>query len=161
AYLEAHQATGRDDYAATARGIFEYVSRDLTSADGAFLSAEDADSEGEEGKFYVWTPEEVRAALGDDAAPFEFRYGVTSEGNFEHETSILHEAHTIAETAARFDLEAMEVSRRLDDARARLLAARSHRVRPHRDDKVLASWNGLMISAYARGARVLRDPGLA
>ena len=161
AYLEAYQATGRPEDAETARGVLDYVARDLTSPDGAFLSAEDADSEGEEGKFYVWTPGETRAALGErDAAVFDYRYGVTAAGNFEHGASILHEAHTLAETALRFKLLPDEARELLAGARARLLAARSQRIRPHRDDKVLTAWNGLMISAMARGARVLGDPRL-
>ena len=162
AYLEAYQVTNKREYAETARGIFEYVSRDLTSPEGAFYSAEDADSEGEEGKFYVWRPSEVQAVLGEkDASLFNFRYGVTPDGNFEHGTSILHESHSVTETASRFAIPADEVARRLAQARARLLTARGKRVRPHRDDKVLSAWNGLMISACARGARVLGDESLA
>jgi uncharacterized protein YyaL (SSP411 family) len=161
-YLDAHQATGRPEYAATARGILEYVARDLTSPEGAFYSAEDADSEGEEGRFYVWTPAESAAVLGAADAPlFDFVHGVTPQGNFEHGASVLHLAHTTAGAARRFGLPEPEARRRLAAARARLLEARGRRVRPHRDDKVLTAWNGLMISAFARGARVLRDPVLA
>jgi hypothetical protein len=162
ACLEAHQVTGRTQYAETARGIFDYVARDLTSPDGAFYSAEDADSEGVEGRFYVWTPAELTAVLGDDDARiFAFRYGVTEEGNFEHAWSILHEARTPDDTAREFGLSVESVVSRLAAARTRLLEARASRVRPHRDDKVLTSWNGLMISAFARGARVLAAADLA
>ena len=161
AYLEAYQATGRREYAETARGVFAYVIRDLTSTEGAFYSAEDADSEGEEGKFYVWTPAEVEAVLGKDAAaPFMHRYGITPSGNFEHGASILNEVHSLEETAKQFGIAAAELETRLDQARARLLEERSKRIRPHRDDKVIAAWNGLMISAFARGSRVLGDEGL-
>jgi len=161
AYLEGYQVTGDPAYAATARDIFAYVSRDLTSPEGGFTSAEDADSEGEEGKFYVWTPDQITAAVGSEDAPaFMFRYGVTREGNFEHGTSILHEAHTLAETAAETGLSGDEARRRIDRARQQLFEARGRRVRPHRDDKVLTAWNGLMISAFARGARVLGDESL-
>jgi uncharacterized protein len=161
-YLDAHQATGRPEYAATARGVLDYVARDLTSPDGAFFSAEDADSEGEEGRFYVWTPAETAAALGAADAPlFDFVHGVTSEGSFGHGGSVLRLARTAAEAAQQFGLAPAEVERRLAGARARLLEARGRRVRPHRDGKVLTAWNGLMISAFARGARVLDDPGLA
>ena len=161
AYLEGFQATGDPTYAATARDIFAYVSRDLGAPEGAFYSAEDADSEGEEGKFYVWTPDQVTAAVGSDDAPtFIFRYGVTRGGNFEHGTSILHEAHSLAETAAETGLSADEARRRIERARQRLLEVRGRRVRPHRDDKVITAWNGLMISAFARGARVLGDESL-
>ena len=161
-YLDAHQATGRPEYAATARGIFDYVARDLTSPEGAFYAAEDADSEGEEGRFYVWTPEQTAAALGTADAPlFDFVHGVTAQGNFADGGSVLCLAHTVAEAAQRFGGSPAEVERRLAGARARLLEARGRRVRPHRDGKVLTAWNGLMISAFARGARVLDDPGLA
>ncbi len=162
AFVEGYQVTGDPRYAATARDIFAYVTRDLGAPEGGFYSAEDADSEGEEGKFYVWTPAEVESALGKDAAAlFAHRYGVTPAGNFEHGTSILSEVQTLEETAQAFRLAPAEAERRLGAARARLLAARAKRVRPHRDDKVLAAWNGLMISAFARGARVLGDPALA
>ena len=161
AYLEGYQATRDPRYAATARDIFAYVGRDLSAPEGGFYSAEDADSEGEEGRFYVWTPAEVEAIAGqEDAAPFMFRYGVTPRGNFEHGTSILHEAHSMEETAARFKLAEPEAELRIGRARERLLVARGKRVRPHRDDKVITAWNGLMISAFARGARVLGDGAL-
>jgi len=162
AYLEAYQSTGTPAYAATARAIFAYVARDLTSREGGFDSAEDADSEGEEGKFYVWTPAELERVLGDaDAQLVARRYGVTDTGNFEHGASILHESQSIEAVARELGLETAEAERRLADARARLLEERSLRPRPHRDDKVLAAWNGLMIAALARGARVLDDPALA
>ncbi|MBI3539858.1 MAG: thioredoxin domain-containing protein, partial [Candidatus Eisenbacteria bacterium] len=161
AYLEAFQATGEPAYAATARGIFAYVARDLTSPGGAFDSAEDADSEGEEGRFYVWTPDEITSLLGDDAAPFAARYGVSARGNFEDGTSILHEARPLDDVAREAGLTPGDLAVRLARARATLFAAREKRVRPHRDDKVLTAWNGLMISAFARGARVLGDADLA
>ncbi len=161
-YLEGYQATGNPEYAATARGIFDYVARDLTTPEGAFDSAEDADSEGEEGRFYVWTPGGIEATLpGPEAKWFEYRYGVTPGGNFEGGSSILHEAHSIDETARHFGVDRGAVAAGLERARVTLLEARSRRVRPHRDDKVLTAWNGLMISACARGARVLGDPALA
>ena len=161
ACLEAWQATGNRAYAETARGIFAYVERDLSSPEGGFYSAEDADSEGEEGRFYVWTPAEIELALGADAALFACRYGVTPQGNFEHGTTILSEVGTLSECGKRFAIAPAEAERRIDAARAKLLEVRSRRVRPHRDDKVLAAWNGLMISAFARGARVLSEPRLA
>src|SRR5207244_11331383 len=101
AYLEAYQATREPAYAQTARGILDYVARDLTAPEGGFDSAEDADSEGEEGKFYVWSPDEIEAVLGhEEAALFERHYGVTREGNFENGSSILHEADPLAATAS-------------------------------------------------------------
>lgn len=153
-YLEAYQVTRRELFAETARGIFEYVLRDLTSPEGGFYSAEDADSEGEEGKFYVWTPEQIEAVLGAErAAAFCQAYGVTAAGNFEQlGTSILHLEAPVADAAQ---------ARQLAGDRARLLAARSRRIRPHLDDKVLTSWNGLMIAAFAKGAAVLDEPRYA
>ena len=157
AYLEGHQVTGEARYAATARAIFDYVARDLTSPQGAFYSAEDADSEGEEGKFYVWTPAELEAVLGPDPARrFAARYGVSEAGNFEHGTSILHQAAGHPAGGASLSPEGEDAA-----WSARLLEHRSKRVRPHRDDKVITAWNGLMISACSRGARVLGDPELA
>src|SRR5262249_37911763 len=144
-YLEAYQATGEESYAETAAGILRYVDRDLSSPEGGFDSAEDADSEGEEGKFYVWTKAELDAALEPAVArTFEARYGVTAKGNFEG-ANILHRAGALLQDQAA----------ELGEAERRLLEARNRRVRPHRDDKVIAAWNGLMISAFAKGARVL------
>jgi hypothetical protein len=162
AYLEAFQVTGNPAYAATARGILDYVARDLTAPEGGFYSAEDADSQGEEGKFYVWTPAELEQVLGSaDARLVAERYGVTAEGNFEHGASILHEARSPDDAARAAGVDPDQADRRLAAARRTLLEARSQRARPHRDDKVLAAWNGLMISAYARGARVLSEPEYA
>ena len=169
AYVECAQATGSRFYAAVAREIVTYVLRDLTGAEGGFLSAEDADSEGEEGKFYVWTPGELRAVLGeDDATVVEAAYGVEERGNWIDPahgrltgTSILHVVGDPREVAGRFGLEPAALGARLESARERLLAARSGRVRPHRDDKVLTSWNGLMIAAVARVAQVLGEPTFA
>src|SRR5205085_493507 len=119
---------------------FAYVSRDLTAPEGAFDSAEDADSEGEEGRFYVWTPAQLADVLGaEDAALFAFRYGVTPEGNFEHHTSILEEAHSLEESARHAGITEADAEARLERARAALLEARSRRVRPHRDDKVITA----------------------
>jgi uncharacterized protein YyaL (SSP411 family) len=162
AYLDGWQASGDPAYATTARDIFAYVARDLTSADGAFWSAEDADSEGEEGRFYVWTPRQLHEALGaDDAKLAALHWGVTESGNFEHGASILHAALAPDRSAERLGIAPKEAERRIEQARGALLAARSARPRPHLDDKVLTAWNGLMIAALARGARVLNEPSLA
>jgi hypothetical protein len=161
AFLEGYQVTGDERYAATARGIFAYVGRDLSAPEGGFYSAEDADSEGEEGRFYVWTRAEIEAIAGaEDAPAFIARYGVTSAGNFEDGTNILHEARPLEEVAAELKLSEAEARTRIERASRKLFEARGTRVRPHRDDKVLTAWNGLMISAYARGARVLGDETL-
>jgi uncharacterized protein YyaL (SSP411 family) len=162
AYLEAHQATGSPRYADVARGIFDYVTRDLRLPGGAFASAEDADSEDEEGRFYVWTPAMLADALpAATAALFATRYGVTERGNFEHGVSALFEARSLADAAVAHDLEPEEARALLDAARVTLLGVRARRVRPHRDDKVIAAWNGLMISAFARGFAMFGDQELA
>jgi uncharacterized protein YyaL (SSP411 family) len=159
AYVEAHQVTGRPDYARVARETIGYVLRDLRDRRGAFHSAEDADSEGEEGKFYVWRPSEVEAALGPERArAFSAHYGVTAAGNFEHGASILHVARPAAETAKALGLPAADLERILAEGRARLFEARGRRVRPHLDDKVLTDWNGLMISALAVAGSALDEP---
>jgi hypothetical protein len=162
-YLDAHAVTGEPSYAAAARGVFDYVARDLTAPEGAFHSAEDADSEGEEGRFYVWTPQQIGTVLGDarTAALLEDLYGVTPQGNFEGRTTILSEVRSLEEVAKRQGLTPAEAASRLAAARAALLEARAKRPRPHLDDKVLTSWNGLMIAATAKGARVLGEPALA
>ncbi|MFI5370960.1 MAG: thioredoxin domain-containing protein [Candidatus Eisenbacteria bacterium] len=162
AYLEGFQATGNPRYAEVARGIFDYVLRDLALPGGAFASAEDADSEGEEGRFYVWTPASLAAALSPaEAALFAARYGVDETGNFEHGATVLHEAITLEAAAAAHGVDPATTGERLARSRATLLEVRARRPRPYRDDKVLAAWNGLMISALARGAWVLGDASLA
>jgi uncharacterized protein YyaL (SSP411 family) len=158
-YLEAYLITRRDAYADVARGIFDYVLRDLTDAQGGFYSAEDADSEGEEGKFYVWTPADVTDVLGAEEAQLFCRfYGVTGEGNFEHGTNILNVEQALEDFATLKGYEPGALATRLSRARARLLDARAKRVRPHRDDKILTSWNGLMIAGFAYGGAVLGEP---
>ena len=157
AYLEAWQATGKDRYRRVAAGIFDYVLRDMTDARGGFHSAEDADSEGEEGKFYVWRPDQIRAALGEeDAALFAECYGVSESGNFEGR-NILHVPKNPAAFARRKGLSEEELEERLAPLRRKLLAERARRVRPGKDDKVLSAWNGMMISALARGHQVLGE----
>ena len=155
AYLEAYQATGKDLYRRVAAGIFDYVLRDMTDPRGGFHSAEDADSEGEEGKFYVWRPEEITAVLGEEEGAFFCRcYGVSEEGNFEGR-NILHVPRDRAAFLQREGISEAELEDRLALLRRKLLAERDKRVRPAKDDKVLAAWNGMMISALARGYQVL------
>ena len=155
AFIEAYQVTGNKVYAAAANGIFAYVLRDMTDAGGGFYSAEDADSEGEEGRFYVWTYEEVLELLGDETGRlFCGVYHVTEEGNFEKGQSILHLGAPLQKLALYRAHDPNEFVLRMADARNALLRERSNRTRPHLDDKVITSWNGLMISAFALGARV-------
>ncbi|MDE1171830.1 MAG: thioredoxin domain-containing protein [Verrucomicrobium sp.] len=164
AYLEAHQITGKAEYAATTRDILDYVRHHLTSPGGGFYAAEDADSSLEEnpaahaeGAFYVWTLAEIEETLGEDAAFFAAHYGVEKEGNAPpgsdpHGEFPLKNILIERKPPARKDLK------RLIACREKLLARREKRPRPHRDEKVLASWNGLMISAFARAGRILHEP---
>lgn len=162
AYLEAYQATGDARHARVAREIFTYVEREMTDPDGGFYSAQDADSEGVEGKFYVWTPDEVKAVLGaDDGALFCDVYDITPGGNFEGK-SIPNRIHTsLASAARRYGMTVEELAQRLETMRRKLFAARGRRVPPHKDDKILTAWNALMIAALAKGAKVLDEPALA
>ncbi|WP_306599599.1 thioredoxin domain-containing protein [Geothrix sp. 21YS21S-2] len=143
-YLEAFQLTGEPRHRETARATLDYLLRDLRDPAGGFHSSEDADSEGEEGRFYVFTPAEIEGVLGADAGRFCEAYGVTAQGCFEHGTSVLH----------RFEARGAAVEEGL---RARVLAFRNARVRPGKDDKVLAAWNGLALGAFARGFQVLGE----
>ncbi|MGD8189348.1 thioredoxin domain-containing protein [Brevibacillus ginsengisoli] len=157
-YLETFEATHIEYYARVAREVFTYVLRDMTDPEGGFYSAEDADSEGEEGKFYVWTPEEVREALGKDIGTFYSNvYDITKHGNFEGHSipNLIHQ--TIESFAKRLGKTAEQIIPLLNGAREKLFAVRERRIHPDKDDKILASWNGLMIAALAKGARVLGD----
>ena len=169
ACVETFGATGRDEYADLAREILTYVLRDMTDDTGGFYSAEDADSEGEEGKFYLWSPEELRDVLGDDEGRLIARvFNVTDEGNFVDPVhggrtgrSILHRTAPLDELAETLKLPPDALTRRVSAARQKLFDARERRVRPHKDDKVLADWNGLMIAALAKASRALGEPDYA
>ncbi|MGI6091904.1 MAG: thioredoxin domain-containing protein [Veillonellaceae bacterium] len=156
-YLEAYQCTGNKDYAKVAEQILTYVMRDMTNAEGGFYSAEDADSEGEEGKFYVFTRQQILDLLGEkDGTLFADFYDITPQGNFEHGSSILNYVDNDIESyAARVGLEAVDLTRKLEECSAKLYRYRDKRVHPYKDDKVLTVWNALMISAFAKAARVL------
>jgi uncharacterized protein YyaL (SSP411 family) len=169
AYTEAYQATGKAEYAQTAREVFSYVLRDMRAPIGAFYSAEDADSEGEEGKFYLWTEEQIRRVLSPDEADLIIKvFNVGKEGNFHEEATggrsgrnILHLRRGLQEIASDLKIPEQRLRAHLGSAREKLFAAREKRIHPHKDDKVLADWNGLMIAALAKGARVLDEPGYA
>jgi uncharacterized protein len=151
AALEAFQATGNPLCRQTAEEIFAYVLREMTSPDGGFYSAQDADTEGEEGRCYLWTPAEVREILGEkDGAVFCRLFDVTDNGNFEGR-SILHLPVSPAQFAVREGVLPGALAADLERWRVRLLAAREERVRPFRDEKILTAWNGLMIAALAKG----------
>jgi len=159
AYTEAYQATGQLAFAQVAREIFSYVMRDMTSPEGGFYSAEDADSEGKEGLFYVWTPQEVEKHLGKNLGDLFCRfYDITEAGNFEEGRSIPRMPVSFEVFAAREAMDPTRLDRLLGDARDRLFGAREKRVYPLKDDKVLTSWNGLMIAALAKGHQALGDP---
>jgi uncharacterized protein YyaL (SSP411 family) len=162
AYIETYQVTGDDKYARTAQEIFTYVLRDMTSPEGGFYSAEDADSEGEEGKFYLWNEGEIIDSLGpDDAKLFSEAFSIQADGNFADEASgrktglnIPHLERSIAELASSCGMPENELSMRLEKLRQKLYKIREARVRPHKDDKILTEWNSLMIAALAKGAQV-------
>jgi uncharacterized protein len=155
-YLEAYQATGEEFYKRIAEETLDYVVRDMTSPEGGFYSAEDADSEGEEGKFYVWMPEEMRGELNAEEATIAERYwDVTARGNFEGK-NILYVPRPPEAVAAEFGISPEELWERVKEIRSKLLAARERRVRPGRDEKILAAWNGLMLRSFALAARVLK-----
>jgi len=152
AYAEAWQVTGDDSFAATARDIAAYLLRDMHDQQGGFYSAEDADSEGEEGRFYLWKAGEIRQLLGRGAASFMQAYGVEPDGNIHEATSDSTAGMNILHQTGRVDIAAFS------SQRATLLRARDQRIRPFRDDKVLSSWNGLTIAALALTGRILHEP---
>jgi uncharacterized protein YyaL (SSP411 family) len=168
AYSEYVEVRPASAMAAVVREVAAYVLRDLTSQEGAFYSAEDADSEGEEGKFYVWSMEELRSVLGEDEARIAAAaWGLTEPGNYRDEATgeltglnIPHVARPPASVAAALHMSESDLTAGLDAARGRLFARRAERERPLLDDKVLTDWNGLMIAALARAGRVLSDAEL-
>ncbi len=165
AYTEAYLATGKREYERTVREILAYVVRDMTSPKGGFYSAEDADSEGEEGKFYLWTVDEVRAALSDEQAEFAIGvFNLDPEGNFLDEatkrqtgTNIPHLQESHTEAAGRRGLDSTAFDSHLDEIRRKLFDIREKRIHPLKDDKILTDWNGLMAAALARAGQVFRD----
>ena len=179
AYLDAFQITHDRQFESIGRDVLDYVARDMTSKEGGFFSAEDADSpavaevgdpghgKNTEGAFYVWTKNEIDAALGDATEIFDFYYGVQSHGNAPEGSdpqdefrgkNILIKRSTIGETAKHFKKSEDQVRQSLADSREKLFSMRAKRPRPHLDDKIIAAWNGLMISAYARAAQILDEP---
>ena len=158
-YLHAWQITRDPFYKRIVEEILDFIAKEMTHPQGGFYSSLDADSEGEEGKFYVWTLDEIRDALQNKTEFFEAAYGVTTQGNWEGKT-ILQRTMDDASLAARFGLSPELVQTKLADSHSRLYAARARRVRPGTDDKVLTSWNGLMLAAFAEAARVLADVNL-
>ena len=157
-YLHAFQTTRKPLYRRVVEETLDYVTREMTHPSGGFYSAQDADSEGVEGKFFVWRPEEITDILGKEAAEVVNRvYGVTRTGNFEGH-SILHVAEPPEKAAGELGMAQPELDALLQASKAALLRARESRVRPARDDKVLTSWNGLMLGAFAEAGAVLDRP---
>ena len=167
-----HFPLARSAFAGIARKTLDYMLRDLCHPEGGFYSAEDADSlppngagkEKSEGAFYVWSLDEIRSVLGDDGRLFALRYGLVDQGNVENDPqgefpgkNVLFEARSLEEVAREVGLTPVEVDRRLNEARKKLLEVRARRPRPHLDDKILTSWNGLALSAFARAFSVLGE----
>ncbi len=157
-YLQAYQITKNQKYATIAREVFEYVLRDMTDTQGGFYSAEDADSEGKEGAFYVWDPKQIKSILDkDEAEIFIDYYGVTEEGNFEEGKTILHISTSTIHLEKKFQKDHTALMDILSKARSKIFNERAKRIRPHRDDKIITAWNGLMISSMAYGGAVLQE----
>ena len=157
-YLHAWQITHEPFFKRIVIETLDFVTREMTHPDGGFYSSLDADSEGEEGKFYIWAKPEIQKAIANDL-DFEFfsaAYGITEKGNWEGKT-ILQRVLDDASLAARFKMDEKTIAAKLADCHSKLLAARAQRIRPNTDDKILTAWNGLMLQAFAEAARVLDD----
>src|SRR5690606_24756957 len=154
-YLEAHLVTGLDLYRTIATETLDWILREMTSEEGGFFSATDADSEGGEGRFFVWTSDEIENLLGDrDARIVCSYYGITPQGNFEDGRSIAHVARDASQVAAEHGIDLQELEETIVRARQRLYDARERRPKPFRDEKVITSWNALALAAFARAAQV-------
>ena len=158
-YTQAYQVTARGDYASVARRTLDYALRDMTDPGGGFCAAEDADSEGEEGAFYLWQLAQIEAVFRPQAARlFARRFGVTREGNFENGRNILHLARTVPQLSEEFGMEPQEIEHELAAAVEQLRAFRDTRAHPAKDDKIIMAWNGLMISALSVAGAALEEP---
>ncbi len=174
-YLDAYLVTGDNYFADVTRDVLAYVGRVMTAPEGGFYSAEDAESaikaaephEKEEGAFYVWSKNEIDELLGDDAEIFNFYFGADEYGNAPQgsdphsvfaEKNILYKAHSLSETSNKFERSTDEINNIIERSKGILFTAREKRPLPHKDDKILTSWNGLMISAYAKAYQALNEP---
>jgi uncharacterized protein len=155
AYLYAYQATKRPFYKRIAEETLEYIVRDMTDRSGGFYSAEDADSEGEEGKFYAWSRQEVIEELGEEGELFCDYFDVTPTGNFEHGKSVLNIPKSLEEFAVDRGLSVDQLSRSIASSRKKLYYRREERIRPGKDDKILTAWNAMMLTAFAEAANIL------
>ncbi|MHA2126940.1 MAG: thioredoxin domain-containing protein, partial [Promethearchaeota archaeon] len=155
AYIEAYQATKKELYKKTAKEIFTYVLRDMLSPEGGFYSAEDADSEGKEGKFYVWSKKELREVLNKEEGDLAIDiFNIKDTGNFSEEATGKSTDKNIIHTR---DIPKEKIQQRLNNIRAKLYKEREKRIRPHRDDKILTDWNGLMIAALAKASIAFKE----
>ncbi|MFA6596899.1 MAG: thioredoxin domain-containing protein [Ignavibacteriaceae bacterium] len=164
AFTEAYQVTNNELFKQTVYEIYDYVSRELTSSNGAFFSAEDADSEGEEGKFYLWKADEIRKILGEDAGMFIGVFQIKEEGNFlepfkgeNHGENIPHLFKIVSEYASDHNLQIEELNLKMSQSVKKLFDEREKRIHPHKDDKILTDWNGLMIAALAKAGAVFEE----
>ncbi len=164
AYMEAFQATGKEEYGSTAREIISYVLRDLKSPEGAFYSAEDADTEGKEGKYYTWSAEESEELLNKEDQELAFRtFNIRHGGNVEEilgefdGMNILYRDESVGKLIDELGISPDEFSERIENVRQKMLSARQNRIRPQRDEKILTDWNGLMIAALARASRIFSN----
>jgi uncharacterized protein YyaL (SSP411 family) len=154
-YLHVYQQTKEPFYRRIAEETFDYVLREMTDERGGFYSTQDADSEGHEGKFFVWTPAEVRQILGDeDGKLFSAYYDVTEEGNFEGK-NILHVTRSVEDVAKASGVSTQKLAEALERGRRELFAARERRIKPARDEKILTAWNGMMLASFAEAAAIL------
>jgi hypothetical protein len=165
AYIEAYQATGKETFGKTTREILTYIFRDMTSSEGGFFSAEDADSEGVEGKFYVWSIDEINQLISPKEVDVIINiFNLKDEGNYLEEatkrktgTNILHRTLSLSEVSLRLKIPVGEIQKLLENAKKKLFTAREKRTRPFKDDKILTDWNGLMIAALAKAAQALDE----
>jgi uncharacterized protein YyaL (SSP411 family) len=158
-YLHAYQVSGREDLLEVCTRTLDYMARELRLPGGGFAASQDADSPGGEGAFFVWTPAQLRAALGAEDGTLAARvFGVVDSGNFEHGTTVLAMPYPLAHVARSMSLDESALHARLEDIRARLLAKRASRVAPDRDGKVITAWNALAIRAFAEAGSVLQRP---
>jgi len=158
-YTEAYQATGKPIYREVAEQIITYILRDMTDPEGGFYSAEDADSEGVEGKFYVWSPEDIEQVLGTEEAELYNRvYDITETGNFDGDNIPNLISGTLEDFSLSNGISIERLRERIERARQKLFEWREQRIHPHKDDKILTSWNGLMVAAMAIAGRAFDEP---
>jgi uncharacterized protein YyaL (SSP411 family) len=155
-YLNTYKSLGAEEFRIIGEGILNYVLRDMTHPEGGFYATEDADSEGQEGKFYVWQQDEVIKILGKETGDlFCYYYAITPSGNFEKGLSILYRPYSLEEVAKRYNVNIEQALAVIEEGREKLFKAREERIRPFRDEKIITSWNGMMITAMAQGGRFL------